>query len=225
MTARPILPQTTAQPPSASSASRTGILTGEAVAKLTAAGNAVWVSDGPEFIWNRLEVSGPREQLYDFIGAASGPGFVDWRPEWYSVYEQIYFGVVKSAPTREAAENLARNLRDIFWRRHEEERVRAELDSHRVPLDLNALFPVPRRVLRKGFGEAGQEWMWANWGVRWPIRRVTFAIERERGDGVKPLAVFRFISEDWSPWIALLRMRERWPELSFKLMPSYLDRV
>jgi hypothetical protein len=113
---------------------------------------------GPEFIFNRLEVSGPHKRLYDFIGAASGPGFVDWRPEWYSVYEQIYFGVVKGgAPTREAAEHLARNLRDIFWRRHEEERVRAELDSHRVPLDLNALIPIPRRVLRKGFGEAGQE--------------------------------------------------------------------
>jgi hypothetical protein len=41
-------------------------------------------------------------------------------------------------------------------------------------LDLNALFPIPKRVLRKGFGEGGQEWMWANWGVRWPIRRVTF---------------------------------------------------
>jgi hypothetical protein len=43
----------------------------------------------------------------------------------------------------------------------------------------------------------------------------------ERGDisGVKPVAVFRFLSEDWSPWIALLRMRERWPELSFKLIP------
>ena len=163
--------------------SRAGILTGEAVAKLTAAGNAVWCDDGPEFIWNRLEVSGPHELLYDFIGAASGPGFVDWRPEWHSVYEQIYFGAVRGgAPTREAAENLARKLRDILWRRHEEERVRAELDSHRVPLDLNALFPIPRRVLRKGFGEAGQEWMWANWGVRWPIRRVTFAIERERGD-------------------------------------------
>jgi hypothetical protein len=226
MTARPILPQTTAQPPSASNASRVGILTGEAVAQLGAGGIAVWVSEAPEFIWNRLEVSGPHERLYDFIGAASGPGFVDWRPEWYGVYEQIYFGVVRGgAPTREAAENLARNLRDIFWRRHEEERVRAELDSHRVPLDLNALFPVPRRVLRKGFGEDGHEWMWANWGVRWPIRRVTFAIERERGDGVKPLAVFRFISEDWSPWIALLRMRERWPELSFRLIPAYLDMV
>jgi hypothetical protein len=183
---------------------------------------------GPDYIWNRLEVSGPHERLHDFIGAASGPGFVDWRPEWHSVYEQIYFGAVRGgAPTREAAEHLARKLRDILWRRHEEERARVDMDSHRVPLDLNALFPIPRRILRKGFVEAGQEWMWGNWGVRWPIRRVSFAMERDRRDanGVKTLAVFRFLSEDWSPWIALLRMRERWPELSFTLIPSYLDTV
>jgi hypothetical protein len=197
----------------------------DAVAKVETAGSAV-VGDGPDYIWNRLEVSGPHERLHDFIGAASGPGFIDWRPEWHGVYEQIYFGTVRGgAPTREAAEHLARNLRDTLWRRHEDERVRAELDSHGVPLDLNALIPIPRRVLRKGFVEAGQEWMWANWGVRWPIRRVSFAMERDRRDpsGVKALAVFRFLSEDWSPWIALLRMRERWPELSFKLVPSYLQ--
>jgi hypothetical protein len=191
---------------------------GEAVAK---GETGAVVGDGPDYIWNRLEVSGPHERLYDFIGAASGPGFIDWRPEWHSVYEQICFGVVKSAPTRDAAEHLARNLRDILWRRHEDERARVDLDSHRVPLDLNTLIPIPRRILRKGFVEAGQAWMWANWGVRWPIRRVSFVIDRDPS-GVRPLAVFRFLSEDWSPWIALLRMRERWPELSFKLTPSYL---
>jgi hypothetical protein len=206
------------------SARRTGTPAGAAVARITAAGNAVWCDEGPDFIFNRLEVSGPNEILYDFIGAASGPGFVDWRPEWYGVYEQIYFGAVRGgAPTREAAENLARKLRDILWRRHEEERTRADLDSHRVPLDLNALIPVPRSVLRKGFVEAGQEWMWRKWGVRAPIRRVSFAIERARADasGGERRAVFRFLSEDWSPWIAIVRMRERWPELSFKLIPSY----
>ena len=204
-------------------ASRGGTLTGVGVAKLTASGNAVWCDAGPDFIFNRLEVSGPDERLYDFIGAASGPGFVDWRPEWHGVYEQIYFGAARGgAPTRDAAENLARKLRDILWRRHEEERVRAELDSHRVPLDLNALFPIPRSILRKGFVEAGQEWMWRNWGVRWPIRRVSFAIEHRNASGGKPVAVFRFLSEDWSPWVALVRMRERWPELLFKLVLSYL---
>jgi hypothetical protein len=179
---------------------------------------------GPEFIFNRLEISGPHELLYDFMGAASGPGFVDWRPEWHSVYEHMYFGVLRGgAPTREAAEHLARKLRDILWRRHEEERTCAELDSHRVPLDLNALIPIPRRVLRKGFVEAWQDWMWANWGVRWPIRRVTFAMERRDKDKARPVAVFRFLSEDWSPWIALVRMRERWPELRFEMKAEYLE--
>ena len=214
--------RTIAQPHSDSS--RAGTMTGAAITKLTAAGNAVWHDTGPDFILNRLEVSGPDEAFFDFIGAASGPGFIDWGPEWYGVYEQIFYGAVRGgAPTREAAENLARKLRDILWRRHEEERVRSEMDPHRVLLDLNALFPIPRRVLRKGFGEAAQEWMWANWGVRGPIRRVTFALERERGDtiGGKPVAVFRFISEDWPPWVAVLRMRERWAGLSFELIPSY----
>jgi hypothetical protein len=205
-------------------ASRVGNPTRVGIAKLTAAGLAVWADEGPEYIWNRLEVSGPHQLLFDFVGAASGPGFVDWRPEWHSVYEQIYFGAVRGgAPTREAAEHLARELRDVMWRRHEEERVRAELNSHGVPLDLNALFPIPLRVLRKGFVEAGQEWMWANWGVRWPIRHVSFAIERR--DGVKPAAVFRFLSEDWSPWIALVRMRERWPELRFEMKAGYLESI
>jgi len=94
-------------------------------------------------------------------------------------------------------------------------------------LDLNALFPIPRRVLRKGFLDAGQEWMWANWGVLWPIRRVTFAMEqrRERKTKLKLVAVFRFLSEDWSPWIALVRMRERWPGLSFVMKAAYLHDV
>ena len=219
--------RTTAHPPSGSSPLAVGgIPTRVGVAKLTAAGNAVWHDTGPDFIFNRLEVSGPDEALFDFVGAASGPGFIDWRPEWYGVYEQIYFGAARGgAPTREAAEHLARKLRDIMWRRHEEERVRAELDPHGAPLDLNALFPIPRRMLRKGFGEASQDWMWRNWGVRWPIRRVTFVIERERGDtiGGRPVAVYQFLSEDWPPWVAVLRMRERWPELRFEMKVGYLE--
>jgi hypothetical protein len=55
-----------------------------------------------------------------------------------------------------------------------------------------------------------QEWMWGNWGVRWPIRRVTLAIKRRDAIDGEPVAVFRFLSEDW-------------PELSFKLSPSYLQ--
>ncbi len=41
--------------------------------------------------------------------------------------------------------------------------------------------------------------------------------------GLKPVAVFRFPSEDWSPWIALARMGERWPALRFDLTGAYLE--
>jgi hypothetical protein len=50
------------------------------------------------------------------------------------------------------------------------------------------------------------------------------AIERRETNGVKPAVVFRF-PEDWAPWIAHVRMRERWPVLSFRLFPSYLHTV
>jgi hypothetical protein len=214
-------------------ASRGGIPAGEISAELGTSEIAV---DGPapfgmphaasvEFIFNTLIVEGAREPLHEFLGAASGPGFIDWRPEWYGVYEHIYFNLMRAGmPTVQAADKLAQKFRDIAWWAHERGRVASELDSHRQPLDLNALFPIPKRVLRKGFAEGGQEWMWANWGVRWPIRRVTFAMEQQRlgRTKFKPVAVFRFISEDWSPWIALKRMRERWPGLKFDLKVGYL---
>jgi len=217
------------------SAGRTGIPAGEIAAQSGTSEIAVdaspfryapAASGGVEFIFNTLIVEGPREPLHEFLGAASGPGFIDWRPEWYGVYENIYFNLMRAGmPTVQAADKLAKKFRDIVWWAHERERVASELDSHRQPLDLNALFPIPKRVLRKGFAEGGQEWMWANWGVRWPIRRVTFAMEQRRvaRTKLKPVAVFRFISEDWSPWIALKRMRERWPGLSFVMKAAYLD--
>jgi hypothetical protein len=51
-------------------------------------------------------------------------------------------------PTVRAAERLADKFRDIAWWTHERERVAAELDPHRQPVDLNAQFPLPKRVLR-----------------------------------------------------------------------------
>ena len=75
-----------------------GIPAGVGVVKLTAAGNAVWCDYGPDFIFNRLEVSGPDERLYDFIGAASGPGFVG------SVL------ISRTLPLRRLAAGVARRL-------------------------------------------------------------------------------------------------------------------
>jgi hypothetical protein len=70
----------------------------------------------------------------------------------------------------------------------------------------------------RGWNERSGRGNWG-WGESIPL---TFAIGRRGKGGGKPVAVFRFLSEDWSPWIALLHMRERWSELSFKLIPSYV---
>jgi hypothetical protein len=43
--------------------------------------------------------------------------------------------------------------------------------------------------------------------------------------GLKPVAVFRFLSENWSPWIALVRMRERWPGLRFEMKAGYIQEL
>jgi hypothetical protein len=147
-------------------ASRGGIPAGGVAAQFEAAGIGR-NDEGPEFIFNTLTVEGPQEPLHDFLGAASGPGFLDWRPEWYGVYEGIYFNLMRAGMSSvQAAEKLARKFGDAAWRAHERERLASELDPHRQVLDLNALFPIPRRVLRKGFAKGGQEWMWWNWGVR-----------------------------------------------------------
>jgi hypothetical protein len=84
--------------------------------------------------------------LHEFLGAASGPGFIDWRPEWYPVYEGIYFNLMRAGmPTVQAGGKLAQKFRDIAWWAHERGRVAAELDPHRQPLDLNALALVRMR--------------------------------------------------------------------------------
>lgn len=156
---------------------------------------AVKQGRGHEFIWNKLEVNGPAERLHAFLAAASGPGFIDWRPEWYSIYEQIYFGVMASgAPSWQAASRLAGKLRDRFWRAHEHERRAAEIDPHRLPFDLNALIPIPEAVLRQGFFPAGQAWLKAQWGIPWHLRQVSFAMEHRRtGRGLTQVAAYRFL--------------------------------
>ncbi|MGD0458620.1 MAG: hypothetical protein ABSC21_12860 [Terriglobia bacterium] len=48
-------------------------------------------------------------------------------------------------------------------------------------------------------------------------------MKRRDTSGGKPGAVFRFLSQGWLPWIALLGMRERWQELWFEMRAGYLQ--
>jgi hypothetical protein len=160
----------------------------------------------PEFIWNTLEVSGPKDAVAAFMDAAAGPGFIDWQPDWYSLYEHTYFLLISglnAAPgerrrgTHEAADALAQKFRDRVWRVYERRRMAADRDAKGCPFDLNALFPLPRAVLEKG-GKAAAEWMWANWGTRSAPWRISFETAlRRAGEGVRQVYAFSFLTEDW----------------------------
>ena len=121
---------------------------------------------------------------------------------------------------------IAQKFRDIVWWVHERERVAAEINPHTGnPLDLNALFRIRSaccardcsRAGRSGCGRIGA------CGGRFGASRSRRNNSAWAGRKLKPVAVFRFLSEDWSPWIALARMRERWPGLRFVMKAGYLE--
>lgn len=163
-----------------------------------------------DWLLNRLEVSGPQEPLLDFLQAASGCGFIDWRPDWNLALEHL-------------EPRLARQLRDRFWTLHEDARSDAERNQFSIPLDLNALIPVPQAILRRGYYPDGRRWCWEHWGTEAPLRKVTFNMETRRlsDHHVAQVGVFEFLSLDWSPSRAVLAMRARWPGLRFALKPLY----
>jgi hypothetical protein len=181
---------------------------------------------GPDLILNVLEVSGPMQARLDFVNAAAGPGFVDWRPDWYQVYERLYFAMAANvAPSLTAAERVAQQLRDWLWMTYERDRVLSEKDPRRQPFDLNALIPIPLEVLRAGYTPRGRDWLWANWGIAVPPRQVSYAarLVREAKNRVRHVDVFEFVTEDWSPWIALAAIRRRWPDVELALTWRLLE--
>jgi hypothetical protein len=180
-----------------------------------------------DWIANRLEVSGPDQQLQDFIDRAQGTGFVPWN--WPAGEDRDYWSALAlqgGAPNPEAADRLARRYADYLWWTIGDAQTAADRGYNYVPLDLNALRPIPRKVLRKGWHTAGSDWCWQAWGTRLPLRKVTFKLEHRRqrqGFGIDTIAVYEFLSADWSPWRLLLASTRKWKTLRFNMVPTYDD--
>ena len=181
---------------------------------------------GPDYVLSRLEVSGDRMKLYDFVNAAAGPGFLDWAIDWYRTYEEAYGSVLLGgAPSLGAASMVAHAITDRNWHRVGAARRTAELDPTRCPFDLHALIPVPAEILRRGYRGAGEAWLWRHWGVGAPLRQVTLEIVRRPLQGELPeiAAIYRFLSEDWAPAVAIGKIRDVWPGLRFQLACRFPD--
>jgi hypothetical protein len=187
------------------------------------------LTDNVDWIPHRLEVTGPDRELDDFVMRAQGPGFIDWT--WPAGEDRAYWQAMilrGGAPNVAAAERLARRYADYLWWTIGDARSAVDRGLLQVPLDLNALQPIPRKVLRAGWHEAGRDWMWRRWGTCLPLRHVEFKFEhrrKRRGTGIEVAAVYQFESADWAPWRAWNRWKRHWPALQFSLRPALHDRV
>ena len=91
------------------------------------------------------------------------------------------------------------------------------------PLDLHRLLPVPSRLLMLGSdAPESRLWLWTHWGTLQPLRHV-LVLEHVADARLKRIArlAWAFWSADWTPWRAIVRLRQDWPSLMFDIRPHY----
>ena len=180
----------------------------------------------PDWVHTELTVTGPEAAVAAFRRAAAGAGVVPWHYDYDRMEEDWFLRLVSPPPPLrrtigiEGARILASQLRDAVWEQHEAAISQVGV-STACPFDLHSLAPVPPEVLRLGPDTPeAVAWLWENWGTTWPLRRVT-AIGQPLSEAMAA-SLFRigFWSADWSPWAALRRIADTWPDLRLKTRPA-----
>ena len=176
---------------------------------------------GPDWLRNRLTVSGPAGDVTRFREAARGTGGIPWQLDLEAEEARLFAPMAGGGPE---ARVLARLLREVIARRHDRVRTRWN-ERGACPLDLHRLVPIPARILQLGDdAPAAQDWLRAHWGTLWPLRHVRLVeanADRRRRRTARLL--FEFWSADWTPWQALRRVRQDWPALVLAVTPRYDD--
>jgi hypothetical protein len=176
----------------------------------------------PHTDWLRhvLTVSGPATTVAAFRDAAMGAGAIPWHLDLDHEAARL---LAPMATAGADARVLAHELRDAVAAHHA--RVLAQIARGGVcPLDLHRLIPVPQRVLRLGPDDpASQLWLWQHWGTPQPLRHVR-VLDRQTDRRLRRSARFvvEFFAADWTPWPALVRLRQDWA-LVFAIRPEYGD--
>jgi hypothetical protein len=186
----------------------------------------------PDWLYHHLRVTGDPAEVAAFRVAAAGPGVIPWADSVGSGAEDwFHLLAAPPAPQRrslslEGCRILASQLRDAAEAR---QRLVAECaaTSHACAFCLHRLLPVPAQVLRLGpEAPESRAWLWAHWGTTAALRGVVELPVPGRGKPRRPdpgLFWVGFWSADWTPWRAILALRDRWPGLSIDVRPLYND--
>lgn len=186
----------------------------------------------PDWLYHHLRVTGDPAEVAAFRAAAAGPGVIPWMDSAGNAAEDwFHLLAAPPAPQRrslslEGCRILAGQLRDAAEAR---QRIVAEraAASRACAFCLHRLLPVPVRLLRLGPDHPeSRAWLWAHWGTTQALRGVAElpvpgrGRPRPRDPGLLWLG---FWAADWTPWRAILALRDRWPGLSINVRPLYDD--
>jgi hypothetical protein len=151
-------------------------------------------------------------------------GTIPWVNDYDRLEEDWVNAMLTPPPSErgislEGARILAHQLRERV-ELQDAQAAQAAYGKKSCPFDLNALLPVPDRILHKGPDDPDAiAWLWENWGTTWALRGVE-EIAPDSGFSFPAdhdaLSV-RFWSADWTPWRALASARGRWPANSFHM--------
>lgn len=176
----------------------------------------------PDWLRHALTLTGPAFDVAAFQAEAHGPSAIPWHRDPDDEEMRLLVLMTSSGAS---ARGLARDLREQVAQRQDRVHAAAARSGGDCPLDLHRLVPIPNRILQLGC-DAPQSrlWLWTHWGTLWPLRHVRVLDDLVDGRLKRSARVaWEFWSADWTPWQALVRLRQDWPSLMFDLRPDYGD--
>ena len=177
------------------------------------------------WVYHRLTVFGPKEDLDAFVASARGTGIVPWHRDRALLEEDLLHWAAAQPPglrnlSIEGCRILARHvaLAEDAHHRHAVERAGHDRSC---PFDLHALLPVPDAVLAQGRpSPAARKWITQHWGPADALRQVVVrpaATVGKRLPAAHAVIGYGFASLDRAPVPAVAVLEARWPRLVFRL--------
>ena len=185
-----------------------------------AADAAVLAPVDTDWLRHTLTLSGPAAEVARFQLRARGPSAIPWHLDLDHEEMRLLALMAGAGP---AARGLARELRAQLAVHQERVLTAAAQPGGGCPLDLHRLVPIPHHLLMLGSdAPASRLWLWVHWGTLQPLRHVR-ALEHVADARLKRVArvAWEFWSADWTPWRAIARLRQDWPDLMFDVRPHY----